>query len=490
MQLKVLLPKTHYTAGEHRTALLILRNESHVPLEFPDPLHAPEQALRYTLTGPVFPESRHIPCREVSSRGLSHVLASRPGARVRLAPGQTFESLIALHDWLPVTRPGRYRLEASLTHPDFSITSPPVEFDILAPPTGPVSLACDVAAPDGSGVEATWLQDVEGRPSLLVRGYEEPREDTSRPPSPRQPASVIGPVAPGITEALAPWSNDPDRISSVSWRVWRQGASLMALAGPATPGRPFRFDLEAPPAQVVRPPLQTAAGELFIPVVAACGRELRLICFQTSSDASDLTPGWEMGRVGLHGRIVAARATLQPASRGNGVSVVLVEQTDRGLDLHHVRTHGSGRFTRVATTRLKGLHALPDSEPGIWVDEAGRLHAALLTLSRKNPRQVVLAEVHHRPDGRPAAKPRLTALRELPCAPRAAVARHHPERSRAGVLTWAILLENGSLLTPHTVGAPMRPRHPVGLPLELFPARRTYVLTWDPVQGPAFEALR
>ncbi|MCE9673717.1 hypothetical protein LY474_38540 [Myxococcus stipitatus] len=490
MRLTVILPKTDYIVGEHRPARLILRNESGMTLAFGATPPTTPGAVRLTLIGPALSGGASAPWREVSSKALSHALAARTGSRGRLAPGQSIESTIALHDWLPVTKPGRYRLEASLLHAAYPVVSSPVEFDVLAPPLCPASLGCDIAGPEGSEVLTTWLQEVAGQRMLMTRVFHETRDGQSLTAGLHGAARALGAVAPGTSEALAPWSNDPARISSVSWLVWRNGASLMALAEPATMTGPFRFDLEEPPARLVRPPLQTAAGELFIPVISARGRELRLIAFRSASDATHVTPGWEIGRVRLRGAPVASRATLQPASLGNGVSVVLIEPSPHGLEVHHVRTSGLGRFSRVETTHLRGLSALPDSEPGLWIDASGRLRAAVLALSSKAPRQLVLAEVTHRPDGRLGPPARMTALGELPCAPRSALVRPHPALKHAGALTWAILLEDGRLLGPGTSGAPMWTRHPVSLPLELYLGQGAYILTRDPVRGPVFEPLR
>jgi len=488
--LTVLLPKTDYVMGERRPARLILRNESGTALAFGASPPTMPGALRLTLIGPSLAAGARAPWREVSSRSLSHALAARTGSRGRLDPGQSVESTIALHDWLPVTKPGRYRLEASLLHAAYPIVSSPVEFDVLAPPPGPASMGCDIAGPEGSEVLTTWLQEVSGQRLLMMRVFRETRDGGALDAAPHGPTRALGAVAPGTSEALAPWSNDPARISSVSWLVWSNGASLLALAEPATMAEPFRFDLEEPPAALVRPPLQTAAGELFIPIISARGRELRLIAFRSASDATHVTPGREIGRVRLRRAPVASRATLQPASLGNGVSVVLVEAGPHGLEVHHVKTSGLGRFSRVETTHLRGLSALPDSEPGLWIDTSGRLRAAVLALSSKAPRQLVLAEVTHHPDGRQGPPARMTALGELPCAPRAALVRPHPALKHAGALTWALLLEDGRLLGPGTAGAPMGTRHPVSVPLELYLGRGAYILTRDPVRGPVFEPLR
>ncbi|WP_163870574.1 hypothetical protein [Myxococcus eversor] len=485
------LSKERFTAIEDRSLRLTLRNEGTAPVELADPFRNSDATLTYTLTGPEYPQGRSANGREVTLRNPDNAVGPEAAPRVRLGAGQALESVLELHEWLPVTQPGRYRLEARLEQPSLTVKSTPVEFDIVASTPGPASLGCDVAAGYHSSVMATWIQDIEGRPMLVAGVYADATDDSEWGVRWR-PATILGPVEPGSSDALAPWSNNTQGAPCVDWVVWRNGASVMALASPATTEHPFRIDLEAPPEHLVRPPLQTASGALFIPVIAAGGRELRMLRFHSTVDATEVTPGREVGRVRLPARPVASRATIQPDSMGDAISVVLVDDTSEGLDLHLVRTRPGGGLTRVASTRLPGLSALPGSEPGLWIDPAGRLNVALIALSLKHPRRAMLAQVRYRPDGRLEAPPRVKAVAELPAPARAAIARFHPEDLRQGALFWAILLEDGRLLSPSSPKQErlMTPRHPVALPLELYPARDTYVLTVDPVLGAAFEQLR
>ncbi|NTX56674.1 hypothetical protein [Myxococcus sp. CA039A] len=484
------MPKERFTAIEDRSLRLTVRNNGPSPVELADPFRNSDATLTYTLTGPEYPQGRSANGREVTLRNPDNAVSPDAAPRVRLGVGQALESVLELHEWLPVTRPGRYRLEARLEQPALSVESAPVEFDIVASTSGPASLGFDVAARYRSSVFATWIQEIEGRPMLVTGVYADATDDSEWGVRWR-PATILGPVEPGSSDALAPWTNNTQGAPCVDWVVWRKGASVMALAEPATTEHPFRMDLEAPPESLVRPPLQTAAGELFIPFIAAGGRELRLLRFQSTLDSTEVTPGREVGRVRLPGKPIASRATIQPDSLGDAISVVLVEDTAEGLDLHHVRSRAGGGLTRVASTRLPGLRALPSSEPGLWMDPAGRLNVAVLAASLKHPRRAMLAQVRYRADGRLESPPRVKALAELPAVPRAAIARHHPEDLSKGELFWAILLVDGRMVTSSTKnGGPITPRHPVALPLELYPARDTYVLTVDPVLGPSFEPLR
>lgn len=491
MRIQFLLPKERFTAPESRIARITIRNEGTQPVELPDPFNNVDESLTYTLTGPEYPEGRSMTERSYYLRNPAHILLPYVPPRVQLGAGQAIESLVLLHEWFPTTRPGRYRLQARLTDTSLDVVSAPVDFDIVPASMTSASLGFNVPAGWLSGVLATWFQEVDGQLLLMEGGYSDTADDCDGPGGvPNGDAAVRGPVEPGSSDALYPWSNDPDRTSPVMWLVWRKGASLMALTKPATTTSPFRFDLGAPPERVIRPPMQTAAGELFIPVVEAGGKDVRLIRFQSSPDATEVTPGREVGRVRIPGAPVAARATIKPASVGTGISLLLVEESEGGLDFHHVRSSSSGRLTRVASTLVRGLRSLPQSEPGLWIDPAGRLNAALVATSLKNPRQAMLAQVRYRPDGRLEAPARVTHLGPLPCAARAAVARHHPETPREGELYWAILLEDGTLLHRDTRKAPMKPRFPPAVPLELYSSSDTYVLTMDPALGPTFEPLR
>ncbi|MCY1014394.1 hypothetical protein [Pyxidicoccus sp. MSG2] len=492
MSIQFRLPKERFTAAEERTARIILRNEGHEPLELRDPYRNADQSLTYTLTGPEYPDGRSVTYRSYVLRNPAFILAEDVAPRVRLGSGQAIEFVVQLDALFPTTRPGRYRLSARLNQENVTATATPVEFELVSSSASPASLGFTVNAPFGTGTMALWLQEADGQSLLLGSYYDDNNAEDLNAGITMRPATVLGPVEPGTTEVLKPWSNDIQGGGSVNWALWRRGTSLLALAGPATTHKPFRFDLGEAPERIVRPPLDTANGELFVPVLGAGGKTLRLIRFQTSFDATEVTPGREVGRVILPGAPIATRATLQPASVGNGISVFLVEESQGGVDLHHVRTTSTGRLTRVASTLVRGVRAMPQSGPGLWIDPAGRLHAALVAASPKNPLRALLVEARYRADGRLEASPRVTPLEPLPSPPVAAVARYRIDAHRGGELSWAILLEDGRVLhrQSDTYGGLLKPRSPVAVPLELFQSRAVYLLCVDPVLGPTFEELR
>lgn len=493
MSIQFRLPKERFTAAEQRTARVIVRNEGNEPVELRDPFRDADQSLTYTLTGPEYPDGLSVTWRSYVLRDPAYILTMDVAPRIRLGAGQAIEFVVHLNEWLPATRPGRYRLSARLNQEDLTATATPVEFDLVPSSARPASLGFTVNAPYSStGTMAVWLQDAAGQPLLLGSYYDDQNAEDTNGGMTIRPATVMGPVEPGAMEALSPWSNDIQGDLSVHWLMWRHGNSLLAIAGPATTLKPFRFDLGETPERIVRPPLDTVAGELLVPVLGAGGKTLRLIRFQTSNDATEVTPGREVGRVILPGVPVAARATIQPSSIGNGVSVLLVEESLGGLDLHHVRSTSTGRLTRVASTLVRGVRAMPQSEPGLWMDSAGRLHAALVAASPKNPRRALLVEARYRVDGRLEAPPRVTPLGVLPEPSRAAVVRYSIDSHRGGELLWAILLEDGRVLhrDSHEFNGPMKTRNPATVPLELVLSRDYYLHSTDPVLGPSFEQLR
>ncbi len=491
MRIQLRLPKAQLVTSEDLNVRVALSNESAEPLEFPDPFRHSDQSLTYTVTGPEYPKGHDVNHHTVIAREGTQPLGGVVAPQVKLGPGRALESVVPLQEWLPIRQPGRYRLTARLHAVGIEAVSTPVEFEVVSGKPGPASAGVMLGGGPYSGVGTVWLQHLEGRTVLMQAVFVDETDEDGRGVS-RRTSKVLGPVETGASDAMAPWTNDAPGGEAVSWVVWRQGASILALAPPATTAAPFRFDLEAPPDRMVRPPLETHAGELFVPILSAEGKELVLLRFQSSMEAPLVTPGKEVGRVRLPSAPLAARATLQPASVGNGISIVLVSQGAGGLELQHVRATGAGRMSRAASTLLRGLSALPDSEPGVWIDDAGVVHAALVAASSKNARVPMLAEVRFRSDGRLAAPPRMTPLPELPASARAAVARHcHlPHSDRAGGVRWAVLLEDGRLVHAGQRGPPASTQQPVATPLELLEMLQgTFILTTDPSQGPVFEWL-
>ncbi|QDF04749.1 hypothetical protein BHS04_16295 [Myxococcus xanthus] len=488
MRIQLRLPKAQLVTSEDLDVRVLLSNESATPLELPDPFRHADQSLTYTVTGPEYPKGHDVNHHAVISRELAQPIGGVVAPRVRLGTGQTLESVVALQEWLPIRKPGRYQVTARLRAAGVDAVSAPVEFDVMAGAPGPASVGVMLGGGAYSGMSAVWLQQLEGRSLLMQAVFVDETDEEGRGVS-RRTSKVLGTVEPGASDAMAPWTNDAPGGEAVSWTLWRNGASLLALAPPATPQTPFRFDLEAPPAQLIRPPLETHAGELFIPLLGAGGLDLRLIRFQSSMDAVHVTPGKEVGRVKLTAVPISARATLQPASVGNGISIILVSEAPGGLEVQHVRATGAGRLIRAASTLIRGLRGLPGSEPGVWIDEAGRVHAALVAASLKNPHQAILVEVRFRSDGRLEAPARLKPLTDLPSPARAAVARHchQPHSDRTGDVSWAILLEDGRLIHAGNRGAPVSAEKPVAVPLELLDLLQgTFILTTDPVLGPVF----
>ncbi|WP_043711090.1 hypothetical protein [Corallococcus macrosporus] len=491
MRIQLRLSKTQLVTSEDVDVRIVLSNESASPVAFPDPFRHSDQSLTYTVTGPEYPKGQDVSHYTVIAREGSQPLGGVAAPRVQLGAGRALESVMPLQEWVPIRKPGRYLLTARFRAAGIDSVSAPVEFEVLTGRPGPAAAGVMVGGGAYAGVGAVWLQQLEGRTLLMQAVFVDETDEDGRGVT-RQSSRALGAVEPGATDALAPWTNDAPGAGAVSWVLWRSGASILALAPPATATEPFRFDLEAPPDRLVRPPLETHAGELFVPLIGAGGTDLRLVRFQSSLEATHVTPGKEVGRVRLASAPVAARAALQPGAVGNGISIVLVSEAPGGLEVQHVRATGAGRLSRAASTLLRGLRALPDSEPGVWIDEAGFVHAAWVAASVKDPRRPMLAEVRFRPDGRLASPPRTTPLPELPLRARAAVARHchQPHSERAGGVGWAILLEDGSLVRAGQRGPPTSPERPVAVPMELFEMLQgVFILTTDPAVGPVFEWL-
>ncbi|WP_284666457.1 hypothetical protein [Myxococcus sp. SDU36] len=491
MRIQLRLPKAQLVTSEDLNVHITLSNESATPLEFPDPFRHSDQSLTYTVTGPEYPKGHTVNHYRVIEREGTQPLGGLVPPQIELGPGRKLESVVPIQEWLPIRQPGRYRLTARLQSAGIDMVSAPVEFDIMSGRPGSASAGVMMGEGAYSEVGTVWLQHMEGQ-SLLMQAVFMDDSDEEGGGVSRRTSRVLGTVAPGASDALAPWTNDATGGEAVTWVLWRHGASILALAPPATTTAPFRFDLEAPPERIVRPPLETNAGELFVPIVDAGGSGLRLLRFRSSMNATQVTPGKEVGRVRLPSAPLGARATLQPGSVGNGISIVIVSEAAGGLEVQHLRATGARRLSRTASTLLRGLSALPDSEPSVWIDDAGRVHAAVVAASLKNPRQPMLAEVRFRSDGRLAAPPRMTPLPELPTTARAAVARHchHPDACRTGEVRWAILLEDGRLMHAGQPDSPSSPKHPVTGPLELIETHQgTTILTTDPIRGPVFEWL-
>lgn len=295
-------------------------------------------------------------------------------------------------------------------------------------------------------------------------------------------------VPKGATKLFVPWTNY-DRMDSLwLWRGWIDGANLCGLPQPSDPL--LRIPLGAEPSQLIRPALSTTTGEMDVPLIGAGGKELLLARFLPGREGQAAS-GSVLWRIPIAEPPVASRAALGPAASGSQRRLVLMLQKENGVTLHLLDITGGRKPASTVTIDIPKVFALPNSEPGIRIDDKGATHISVLLSSGPDFKDLSTADVSFPPGGGPPAlSPKIVNVRsKLDAPPVAAGITYEARPDRPMRRDWVVLLADGTLVHSQSNDKPMRPRGVPVTPLDLVAmSRATYILTIQ-ADGPNLEAL-
>jgi hypothetical protein len=286
--------------------------------------------------------------------------------------------------------------------------------------------------------------------------------------------------APNAGQALAPWTNF-DRSELLFARFgWQSAGEIGFETGPPEKRSTIAAPLDS---TVIHPALMTEDG--IITVFTYTPASVTMARFPAPVKGGATSAGRVHWTTPTPEPTRAAAAALGPRPQ-NPACAITVSENVRGVKV--TLFNGDGDHGAPAA-ELENARVLPNSEPALWVDSRGGATAAILLAEDSLYRRVFLAEVVW---NGVKDSPQLTrrAAIELPRDSRASAVTFSVTQTRPPRSNWAILLEDGSLLTDHSPSAPYHPLRAPLLPLQLLGmSNSTYLLVENPEDFLAFEAL-
>jgi hypothetical protein len=363
--------------------------------------------------------------------------------------------------------------------------STPVSFKLEKLNINSIAIGVDEGLIPKRQIPAAWLHQGEKQRHLYSAVFTEDRPDLAEVGSPT--ATYLQDVGAEATDLLVPWTNYDRSESFHHWFVWREGSRIYARALPAKES--VFLDLGRTPESFVRAALIPPSGELDLLILTGAGRELLLARFPAPSAQGVPEPGRVLWRLPLPWVPLGARIALAPRSMVHTSRAVLISQDADSLLFSLLDTSKADRPGELKSLRVQGVQALAHSEPGLWIDDSGNTHAAVLC--EKQPedakgkdRSLALATLTFNSDGTIIEPVSLTELARLPTTVKSATVRFAmvDGESRLG---WAALLENGLVIHPHSGGQAMNLGIQPAVPLELLArSQALYLLTVSFAEGP------
>lgn len=485
VEIKLSLEKSRFLASEDLPVTVAVTNPGSTPLEIPDPFHSGNWQPVYTLKGTGLPpEGRTFSFRSVTTGDVRAEPDDVPPAMTTLAPGETREDAVPVHQWLEGLKPGSYQLSARLTWRGAAAEAAPVAFDVERPVLTAASFGVDERIPDRAG---EWIDFLHRGPTgvrLFTGLFVEPKIDQHG----FQNFSIaeVRPVGGDATDLLTAWSNYNRMADLPKWRAWREGATLHATAGAFA--EPLTLDLGAVPQALARPALMTRDGALDVFVVAAGGRELQLVRFPAQPRGGVAAPT-VLSRAPLPAGLTGVRVALAPGGASVERHVVVTWDERDSFLVGHLKFSAKGEAGLMAITRFPEAKSLPNSEPALRVEADGSARVSALCMTTKGggaPRLAVV-DLAVAPGDDAPVKSEIAESGALRFPPRAAAVSFVVSAGAAVRRDWVVLFDENRILNSRSTPELHRLDAPPALPLQLVTITdASYLLTLHPERGVEF----
>ncbi|HWC98826.1 MAG TPA: hypothetical protein VG456_18830 [Candidatus Sulfopaludibacter sp.] len=463
VKIRMSLDGDRFLARESILLKIELENTGSSPVEVPSPEDLRNPQFSYHITGPQFPEGMAFKPR------ITLPDPNKP-TFLKIAAGQTGYVQQPLNLMFGLTQAGRYTLTARYAWKGSSESFGPISFSIDAGSLG----SAQVMADDGFQKAARLrVLGLVGNPPVVYQFFfQEARPQLGEIKFVDMMRAAKAPA--NARTVVAPWTNF-NRANVFFARYGWQAPGAMGLEAGMS-GDEVRVALP-PDAAVIAPALMPKDGTAT--VFARTPSSLMMARLPLPPNAGSVQ--WTAP---VTTPIRGAAAALGLAPR-NQTFVVTVSQTAQGAELRLYDGEGAGKSR---TAEVKSGRVLPDSEPALWVDEKGGAHAAVLLAEDNLMHRVFLAEVTW--DGG-EGKVQRWAAEQLPRASTASVVAYGVTAAGRGRSSWALLLDDGTMVSNVSRYGPYRPNRPPVLPLQLVGMEtHTYLMVADPVDFVGFEMLR
>lgn len=477
------LARNSFFPGEEVQVRVKITNQQTVPIQLPDPNARGSTQPVHTMSGPGYPDG--ILFGNIALLKEPAEKASAIQKMITLAPGASWNGVVALDAIVNLSTPGQYRLHSSLNWQDLKAESSDITFSVRPLTLRSVHLGLGLRPFDNGEGEGAFLNAVDGSNHLYTFSVREMQPSIGEA-SLGKPIHRLA-VGPDATEVAVPWRNSPFFNELLRYVLWREDQTIKMIS--STSRTPFSF---APPAgisRLVRPPLKVTGGPVEVAAISADARSLQWIRFDATSGVGSV--GWTIPLPAAPHGITAA---LGPEAGGSKRHLAFTSLAGEAIDLYYVQFSETGPPEPFQSARVDGWRLLEGASPAILAEADGTV-LIIVPVSGKRDGKVVCATVEVQispPDGRVQGDPLLTQLGVLSSRPVTGAAMLVDKDGRVTRREVVISFERGPLLKFNgrdrlvPVSVPGTPT----VPILMAPGKNvTYILYIDPERGLVVEPL-
>lgn len=457
MKIRISLDGDRFLARESILLQLSLENTSGAMVEIPDPEDLRNPQFAYAIRGPAYAQGLLFKPRITLADPNSPSL-------IQMRPGEKLQAQLPLNLMFGFPQPGRYSVAAYFNWSGQQESIGSVDFHVE---TGGLKSARIMA---DDGFQRTVMQRVlalVGDPPRLYQFlFQEQR------PVEISLTEMIraAPAPPNAQHVVAPWTNFNRSDVLFARFGWQAPGALGIESG--VPRESIRAAL-ALETTVIAPALTTENGATTVFTYSHTGLgRWEFPAPSKSGPAPEARTRWTIEPASP---IHAAAAALGPRPANQAYALTISAGPTGALATLY---DGDGKIHQTAVP-IEGARLLPNSQPTLWVGEQGAVNAAILFGAPDMPRYVFVAEINWN-DGEPKVARREPV--ELPRGSRASTVAFSVTPKRPPRISWAILLDDESIVSHRSPNTPLHPRRAPLMPLQLLVMdSATYLLVADPV---------
>lgn len=459
-----------WIAGSRVVLDLKIANNGATAIEVPDPAYRNSPQPVFELTRPDASRLEFRPSQRAREGD-----GNMPVQMVRIEPGQSWESDLALSLFASIEAPGAYVVRSWIELNGSRWESAPSRFEVVESPVS--SLATETSlSPEGSAVVECVQLLRNGMAASTILDEEDSKHGELAPlhrigRGSAKPDSTI----------LGAYSNITVGLSPIRWVLTEADGAVKA--GHNLSDASVDVFAKARAAKVLRP-LWTKAG-LFVPAIL----DSHLAVAQVTATHTSVAAGEVRKVVPLETEPAGGASTLAPESAGSNILVALVWGRAKDSQLRFFSIDTSGKLIARGERDLPGWNATGDVAVG-W-STRGELRITVTARAADSPRELKAMEFRLLPDLTVLGGPQISPAVKLDSLPKD-IHMDYFEQSR-GQLNRMILVrtESGQVWVLPQGKEPRQPHSEVPAlgPLTILPGRSLWYAAWSTEKGLYFDVL-
>jgi hypothetical protein len=439
MELELKIRKTQFIFKESLRVEVVIRNGGSAPVSVPAVADNRNLALSYHLTGPSV--EKEFEFQYGRKDGMK--LAGDPPL-VSVPPGGQESTPITIEKRVKEWRPGPHTLRATLDWKGEKLSSNTVSFEIIAPEVKSGQVIVDLIPSPSTRMRVLFMASAGGTNRLYQGFFAESRPGLETIPESNFVEALEVPAA--GTDVTALWANFDREMISPRY-VWLTGHTLSVQEFQSAP---ISFDLGDE--KLLRPGLMNQDADALF--VSWHGSHATLTRVPRKGSPSKV---WETT---LPSPAAAGRVWITSAGV---VTAVFAAEHSGTVSLYLVQ---DGKV--IATAAIPKAALLPQSEPGLTIQNDGTIRTSVLVADPENRRAISIVDWRSS-RAEPNAEPKRLIVANLPQDPKAAAVIYAFAAAGEPRRDWVILYGSDIVITDRN---PARPRMLNGtaiLPLQLLP---------------------